>query len=251
MRRKGFTLVELLVVIGVIALLISILMPALNRAREQANWIKCMSNLRQLGQAFTMYTNNNKGFYPRPGVATHPQDWIFWEDMPPGTNTARALDNSAIAPYLGKPMNPEVLRCPSDDVNVRRSGVNYRFSYSSNYLICRLPAPQWAGIYPGEGNATLRVTQVVNSSQKILLIDETHQTVDDGCWAWMETLGSGQNVISVRHMKKQEQITLLNVPHAGRGNALFVDGHAEFIERKRSYDRAFYDPKWNGAPTFP
>ena len=67
--HRGFTLVELLVVIGIIALLVSILLPSLNRARRSAMTVQCASNMRQLAQAMLMYVQDNKGVLPPATVS--------------------------------------------------------------------------------------------------------------------------------------------------------------------------------------
>src|SRR3954469_5735295 len=100
-RQRGFTLVELLVVIGIIALLMSILLPTLNKARESARRVQCQSNLRQIGQAMIMYTNANKGGLPFTSWNTTPvfnEDWLWWQLV--RRTPVDRIEESAIRPYL-------------------------------------------------------------------------------------------------------------------------------------------------------
>jgi len=132
-RRNGFTLVELLVVIGIIALLISILLPALNKARESARTVACASNARQLTMAANMFANEHKGWMQ----TTSDHGWAIQNDTSRQhyvyRNDGYLKDwASALIPYLGgrdtqtfydSPDQSKVFVCPSDpDMDLNPAG---------------------------------------------------------------------------------------------------------------------------------
>ena len=90
-RRTAFTLVELLVVIGIIAILISILLPTLNRARESARATKCLSNMRNLTQAALMFAQENRGLMPGRGATTV----LMWDSSTRRVRGASAAEAAA------------------------------------------------------------------------------------------------------------------------------------------------------------
>jgi len=258
----GFTLVELLVVIGIIAVLVSILLPSLNRAREAANQTKCLSNLRQLGNAMQMYVNENKGKFPQTGRydVPHNEDWLWWQETPYAGRPSADIRGSAIAKYMAANGNvtKDYFLCPSDDVQQRDSvspvgGGYYRYSYSMNLFFEDQPTEYGpktaANYYFGP-----RISQVRNAAEKIVLAEEDPLTINDGAFVPPaidphnpSNFRGGGDLLCIRHDRKKAK------PDAGwsgqdipnidrRGNANFVDGHAEFVSRKYLHDLSHLDP---------
>ncbi len=113
---RGFTLIEMLVVIGIISVLISILLPVLNQAREAANQIKCASNLRNIGQAVAVYMTENSGALPNSFTY---KGMGFDNSTTPPTQTPDPEDQGYVhwswLLFEGGAVKADAFKCPSLD----------------------------------------------------------------------------------------------------------------------------------------
>jgi prepilin-type N-terminal cleavage/methylation domain-containing protein/prepilin-type processing-associated H-X9-DG protein len=224
-RRKGFSLVELLVVIGIIAVLVALILPTLKKAKDNANRVSCLNNLRQLGLGLRMYLQAGDGIYPASACSSQYEDWIYWNHG--------SLNQGRLVPYTSATgiFDPRLYTCPSDDPTSHTRGYPYSYSVSYNLFAC-----------PPAGFLSKPFSRVRHPSNCIVMVEESSLTIDDGCWAWTNNYGAGYNIISTRHDRQYLENDPATNSTAGNGNVLFADGHADWIPRIDTFNPYYYDP---------
>jgi prepilin-type N-terminal cleavage/methylation domain-containing protein/prepilin-type processing-associated H-X9-DG protein len=232
-KIAAFTLIELLVVIAIIAILAAMLLPALSRAKQKAQAIYCMNNLKQLTLGWVMYDNDNSGRLSpnceageQPAVMNDPSilpggKYIQWcpgnlQTIALFLDQTNFIQNGLVYPYVN---TLNVYKCSADQSFVKFAGANYARprSYSMN---C------WLSPYPGRDATTIfggKKARIFNKesdfaqpgpSMTFVFIDENDKSIDDGYFAGSPGLPNHWiNVSATRH--------------GNAGGLSFADGHSE------------------------
>lgn len=218
-RKAGFTLVELLVVVGMIALLVAILFPVFARARENARRTSCASNHRQLTLAFLQYTHDYDEYFPlasmNPGGQNQIGGWVFYSVYDSaGFKSKFDVTKGSIFPYV---KDSQIYICPSDAVG-QQSGNSISVSH------CMMGAGP-----PYKPSRNLAFFE--NPAEMMLLAEHGISfgaSTDDGYGFF----GSG---------------TLLDIAsrHLGTGNVAFLDGHVKALRPDKVFPHYFFGGKAN------
>ena len=213
-RREAFTLVELLVVIGMISLLAALILPSLATARHTAHRIRCVSNLRQLGLASTMYWNDHEGrTFRYRGASTNGGDvfWFGWlERWTPSNEGQRAFDvrQSALHPYL---QGRGVESCPAlrreSGFKWKAAGATYGFGYN-RHLSTPLHEPP------------LAMGEVRHPEETVFLSDAAQVNT------FQHPATPDHPLLEEFYYVSADEATV-HFRHRLRANALFSDGHVD------------------------
>jgi prepilin-type N-terminal cleavage/methylation domain-containing protein/prepilin-type processing-associated H-X9-DG protein len=230
-KKNAFTLVELLVVIAIIALLMSILIPVLSRAKEQAKNVLCRSNLRQYGVAGTMYLDDNEQAFPPTHTYLFTTTWSTcqWHD-----EKRWATVDGVMWPYLRE---RKIHLCPTFRSIAKHRGQNHPYHDPKIPVVPQYGYSMNAHLGPFEAaweasGRFVKVTQIRRpanffffAEENMWIIEEMYVTVLNDTNLWIGAPYDGDYDFFA---------TFHNAPagNTDRGtcNAVFVDGHAEQLE---------------------